>query len=137
MIYHRIQWDNEEQTVVLQQYERGASKNDLYQLAEKSNRMLNSVSHRVHLIIDERNIKLLLTTPDIKYLEKLTPKNQGAVVIVVSKLEHRYKKLVNEMAVTVAPNAFAEPYFVETVEQARQFLQDHFGVTYPESASDA
>lgn len=130
MTYHHIQWDNDEKTVVLQSYERGSTKSDLYQLAEKSNKMLASVPHRVHLIIDERNIKLLLTTSDIKYLEKMTPKNQGAVVMILPKLELRYKKLVNDMAVTVAPHAFGEPYFVETIEQAREFLQTHFNVTY-------
>ena len=50
--------------------------------------------------------------------------------MILPKLELRYKKLVNDMAVTVAPHAFGEPYFVETIEQAREFLQTHFNVTY-------
>ena len=67
---HLIQWDNEEKTVVFQQYTDNPVKDDLYYLAEKSATMLNSVPHTVHLIIDERPIKLTLTSTDIKFLEK-------------------------------------------------------------------
>ena len=48
-----IQWDNEEKTVVFQQYTGNPVKDDLYHLAEESALMLNSVPHIVHLIIDD------------------------------------------------------------------------------------
>ncbi len=57
---HVIQWDNAEKTVVLQQYADQAVKDDLYDLSKQSAEMLRSVSHRVHLIIDERPIKVTL-----------------------------------------------------------------------------
>lgn len=74
---HFIQWDNAAQTVVFQCYTETPVKDDLYYLAEKSAVMLKSVPHTVHLIIDERTIKLTLTSADIKYLEKNVPPNQG------------------------------------------------------------
>ena len=92
-----IRWDNEQKTVVFQQYTGKPIKDDLYHLAEESAQMLKSVSHPVHLIIDERTIKLTLSSSDIKFLEKNVPPNQGAVVMVVSKSDLNYKKVVQNM----------------------------------------
>jgi len=128
---HLIQWDNEEKTVVFQQYTDNPVKDDLYYLAEKSATMLKSVLHTVHLIIDERTIKLTLTSTDIKFLEKNVPANQGAVVVLVNKNDMTYKKYVQDFGEKLAPNAFVETYFATTPEEARQFLQEHFDVHYP------
>ena len=134
---HNISWDNEDQTVVLQQYTDDASKDDLYYLAEKSARMLATVEHRVHLIIDERKVNLLLNSADVHYLEKQTPTNQGAVVVVAQRLKQKYKTAAQEMNRKFAPNAFGEPYFAETLEEARLFLQENFEVRYPPQTSEA
>ena len=131
---YQIEWDNEEKTVVFQQYTGNPVKDDLYHLAEQSALMLNSVPHTVHLIIDERTIKLTLSSTDIKYLEKHVPTNQGVVVLIISKSGVVYKKLVQEIGKTLAPNAFKQTFFVTTVEEARQLLQDHFEVHYSQSA---
>jgi len=128
---HQITWDNKDKTVVLQAYMVGASKDDLYHLAQKSADMLNTVEHTVHLIIDERNISLILSSTDMKYLAKLTPKNQGAVVMVVQSSKLAYKTAVQGLGKIIGPKAFAQPYFVDSVETARQFLQDSFEVLYP------
>jgi hypothetical protein len=128
---HLIQWDNAEKTVVFQQYTDNPVKDDLYYLAEKSSAMLKSVLHTVHLIIDERAIKLTLTAADIKYLEKNVPPNQGAVIMLVNKSDVAYKKFVNDFGKKLAPKAFDEPYFATTLEDARAFLQKHFDVHYP------
>ena len=127
---YQIQWDNDEKTVILQQYTGTPVKDDLYHLAEESARMLKSVTHRVHLIIDERTIKLTLSSSDIKFLEKNVPVNQGAVVMVVNKNDLNYKKVVQDIGKTQAPKTFAQPRFALTLEEARQLLQDQFGVNY-------
>jgi hypothetical protein len=129
-----IEWDNEEKTVVFQQYTGNPVKDDLYHLAEESALMLNNVPHTVHLIIDERTIKLTLSSTDIKYLEKHVPANQGVVVLIISKSGAVYKKLVQDIGKTLAPNAFKQTFFVTTVEEARQLLRDQFEVHYPQSA---
>jgi hypothetical protein len=128
---HHISWDCDDKTVVLQEYIKGATKDDLYHLARKSAEMLSTVEHTVHLIIDERNIDLILNSADMNYLNKLTPKNQGAVVMVIPKLKVGYKTLVQSIGKKIGPNAFAQPYFAPSVEEARKFLQDSFGVRYP------
>ena len=130
-VNHSIRWDNAEKTVVLQQYTDKAVKDDLYDLSKQSAEMLKSVSHRVHLIIDERPIKVTLNYSDIKYLEDNVPENQGAVVMIVDKNGLTYKMLILDVAKTLAPKAFDQPYFAETIEEARQLLQEHFAVHYP------
>lgn len=127
---HHIDWDNKDKTVVIQSYTPDSSKDDLYYLARKSADMLQTVDHTVHLIIDERNINLVLSSTDMKYLEKLTPKNQGAVVMVVQPTKLLYKTAVQGLGKIIGPSAFAQPYFVESVEAAREFLQHSFDVNY-------
>jgi len=126
-----IQWDNAEKTVVFQQYTEKPVKDDLYHLSEESAKMLNTVSHTVHLIIDERATKVTLNSADIKYLESNVPVNQGAVVMVIDKSGLAYKKVMQDVGRSLAPRAFSQPYFATTLEEARQLLQDQFDVHYP------
>lgn len=127
---HRISWDNADKTVVLQEYTEDVIKDDLYMLARKSADMLNSVSQTVHLILDERKSDLLLTPKDMIFLQKLTPKNQGIVVMIVKLANIRYKTAIQNLGRQLGPNAFGEPYFADTIEAAREFLQDSFDVRY-------
>ncbi len=108
---YTIQWDNAEKTVVLQQYTSNAIKDDLYHLAEESSLMLKSVTHTVHIIVDERTIKLTLSSTDIKYLEKFVPPNQGAVIVVIGKNGAAYKKLIQNIGKALAPKAFKQTFF--------------------------
>lgn len=128
---HFIKWDNAEKTVVLQQYTDNPVKDDLYHLAEESAKMLGSVFHTVHLIIDESNAKLNLNSADMKFLEKNVPPNQGAVIMIVNKSDATYKKLLQGIGKTVAPTAFGQPYFAMSIDAARELLQKEFGVQYP------
>ena len=128
---HLIGWDNEEKTVVFQQYTGIPFKDDLYQLAGESALLLKSVSHTVHIIIDEHNVKMNLNAADMKYLESLVPPNQGGVVIVVNKNNLSYKKFINDVGAKLAPKTFEQPFFATTVEEARQLLQTQFEVHYP------
>jgi hypothetical protein len=130
IVGHQIGWDNEDKTVLLQAYTDPAVKDDLYHLAHKSAELLSTVQHTVHLIIDERNINLVLSSTDMKYLAKNTPSNQGAVVMVVQPTKLAYKTAVQGLGKIIGPQAFAQPYFVDSVEAARQFLQDSFDVNY-------
>ncbi|MBI1278357.1 MAG: hypothetical protein GC179_09540 [Anaerolineaceae bacterium] len=126
-----IKWDNAEKTVIFQQYTDQPVKDDLYHLAEESAKMLKNVSHTVHLIIDERNIKMTLSSADIQYLNENVPENQGAVVMVVDKSGLAYKRVMQDVGKTIAPKVFEQPHFASTIEEARQLLTESFGVQYP------
>ena len=128
---HHIAWDNEDKTVVVQQHIPPSSKEDLLQLAEKSAEMLKSVAHTVHLIIDERSIRLMLNTTDLQYLEKLVPPNQGTVVVVVAKKDVAYKMLSQNLGKLIAPKSVNRTYFAASIEEAREILQRQVSVQYP------
>jgi hypothetical protein len=130
---HRIEWDNEEKSVVLQQYTGEASKDDLYQLALKSSQLIGIQDRTVHLIVDERIVYFVLNSADMSYMEKTTPKNQGAVVVVVRPENMTYKNVVQKLGQRVGPTAFREAYFAESIDAARRFLQENFEVHYSES----
>src|SRR5215207_8664418 len=128
---HFINWDNEDKTVVLQQYVDEASKDDLYALAGKSAELLNQYDHTIHLIIDERQMSLTLNSADMAYLGRKAPKNQGKVVVIVSLEDIRYKNMVHELGKRIAPRAFTEPHYCSSLEEARIYLRDNFGINYP------
>jgi hypothetical protein len=131
---HQINWDNEDKTVVLQVYSDNPSKEDLYNLAKKSAQMLATVAHTVHLILDERHVNLVFNAEDMIFLQKQTPKNQGAVIMLVDPCTIQYKTAVHKLAQTLSLSSFKEPYFVDSVEGARKILQQKFGVRYPSEA---
>lgn len=126
-----VDWGNEDRTVILQQYTGIFDKIDLYGLAEKSAHMLNSVSHTVHIIIDERKVKINLNAADIEYLEKYVSINQGAVVMIVSEMGRAYKKFIEDRGKKLGPKAFREPYYAATLEEAKQLLKEWFAVHCP------
>jgi hypothetical protein len=128
---HHIAWDNADKTVILHQYIAPASKEDLYQLAQKSAEMLGTVPHTVHLIIDERVIKLILNASDFRFLETLVPPNQGSVVMVVPRIDTDYKKITQRLGHIVAPKSVNESHFASSIEEARSLLQTKVSVNYP------
>jgi hypothetical protein len=133
---HSICWDNDDKTVVLQAYTDGVAKDDLYALVRESAAMIQTVTHTVHIIIDERKVSFLLTTADFTYIEEAMPKNQGAVVIIVAPSNQKYKAAMLELGNRIHLKAFSKSYFAESPEQARQLLQEKFGVRYTSATSN-
>ncbi|GEM_PF-1078757 len=127
MGYH-IGWDNEDKTVLLQQYTDPATKDDMYQLVRLSAEMLNLYSHMIHLIIDERNVDFIFTSADQAHIEKMLTKNQGAVMVVVQSHNLTYKTVSQQLY--KRPSTRNHPNFVQSMEEARAFLQENFGVSY-------
>ena len=128
---HNIRWDNEDKTVVFQEYTDGATKDDFYQLAQKSSAMLKSVRHTVYLIIDERKINLILEPSDLTYLQEHLPENEGTVVVVISRLRIKYKIAIQKLSKQLMRKTYDNTYFVESLEEARQLLQKVHHVRYP------
>lgn len=128
---YQTTWDNKDKSVVFQQYIAPAKKDDLFEIAKQSSFMLSTVDHTVHLVIDERPIKLTLNAADMRFLQRYAPKNQGAVVMIVLEGDMIYKKMIQSAGRAVAPKAFAQPFFVTSPEAARELLQREFGVRYP------
>ncbi|MCA9884672.1 MAG: hypothetical protein KC708_16955 [Anaerolineae bacterium] len=131
----KVTWYNTNKTVVLQQYEGEATKDDLYEMAKESARLLNSVSHKVHLIVDERKMDNVLNTSDMRFLDKLVPPNQGAVVVLVPDHRLRYKEVIHNMGNKIAPKAFVdETIFASTLEEARHYLKEAHNIEFDDTS---
>jgi len=128
---YSISWDNEEKTVVFQYYEKGGTKQDLYDLVRESAGMLNTFEHRVHLIIDQRNVRYLMNAADMAFLEENKPKNQGVVILIIEQNIETHKSMTQKIGRRAAPHAFSDTYFVASLDEARKILQEHHGVHYP------
>jgi len=128
---HRIAWDNQDQTVIVQQHVPPSSKDDLLQLAEKSAEMLKSVTHTVHLIVDESMVRMMPNTADFRHLEKVVPPNQGTVVVVVAKKDVSYKMVTQNLGKMVAPRSVNHTHFASSIDEARAILQREVSVQYP------
>ena len=120
---NKVTWYNTDKTVVLQQYYGDYTKDDLYTVVKKSAEMLNSVSHTVHVIIDERKVDKFMTATDMRFLEKMVPPNQGAVVVIVPKTRIYYKEVIGNMGTKIAPTAFTQAVMVFSYEEACQYLE--------------
>lgn len=129
---HSVEWDNLSKTVILQQYLEPASKQDMYELARKSAEMMSTVSHTVHLIVDEHNISILPGIADMKFLEALTPANQGLLIVIPREKSNKLRKrTLNRIGLDLAPNAFADLHFVKDIDEARTMLIERAEISYP------
>ena len=128
---HLIQWDNPDKTVLLQTYTAPYNIHDLYAMATESADIINTVPYQVHIIIDERDVNRTFSSKDMLFLEKIMPKNQGSVVMVINKSDYIYRNLLQTLGQALAPNAFRSPHYFNTLDQARQYLKDIFKVEYP------
>src|SRR5262245_1470800 len=128
---HHTAWDNEEHTVILMQYDKGAIKDDLYLMAKENAVLMATVEHTVHLIIDETHIQLNLNSADMRYLERNVPANHGHIALIPHPSILMFKKIIVNMGNTIAPKAFEGIYYCRSVEEARELLQKEFGVKYP------
>lgn len=124
---HRIEWDNTDKTVVLQTYIVGATAADVYDMARKSADMLKTVDHTVHLIIVRSSGPPAVTARELSQINKLVPENQGKLLVVGSL----YDQMLLRSGDKIAPRAVQDSQVVKTVEEARQFLIEHYGVVYP------
>jgi hypothetical protein len=128
---HHTGWDNDEHTVILMQYEKGAIKDDLYIMVKKNAEMMASVEHTVHLIIDETHIQLSLNSADMRYLERNVPPNQGHIALIPHPGSLMFKKILVNIGNNIAPKAFEGIYYCHSVDEARELLKNEVGVKYP------
>ena len=100
----------------------------MYEMADESTAMLSSVDHTVHLILvfPDRVFKVSLV--HFKALESKVPPNQGALLIINADM---YAKAMGRVAEKAAPKAVKDLHHLNSIEEAREYLVEHYGVTYP------
>ena len=129
---HTIAWDNDAKTVVLQIFLPGATLKDMHEMAEESAAMLKTVSHTVHIIIWFNGSRpFIVNSREMRHLEQILPPNQGTVVVVTSVYYGEYARVVRGLMATYVPKVVDNLVHLNRVEEARQYLVDHVGVTFP------
>jgi hypothetical protein len=118
----RIEWDNEEKTILLNIYEGDVVLEDYYRVTDLTFDELNKVPHTVHTIMI-RNVKTTPTSMSkvMQYANKRTPANLGMSVIVGGS---QFTKIIVRMAKVIAPKLSKQVYFAESVEEARKIIAE-------------
>ena len=120
---HEVFWDNETKTVLRQEYYDSPTVEEIVEVATKTNEMLKTVSHPVHLIIQQQHRGLRERQAFIKaadQLESHVAPNQGIVIVIDPSIALQFS--IKSMAL-VAPKAATQVHQVHTLEEAREFIQ--------------
>ncbi|MDX2078534.1 MAG: hypothetical protein SFZ02_19030 [bacterium] len=118
----RIEWDNEEKTILLNIYEGDLVLEDYYRVTDMTFEELNKLPHTVHTIM-LRNVRKTPTNMSkvMQYANKKTPPNLGMSVIVGGS---QFTRIIVKMAKVIAPKLSKEVYFADSLEEARQIIKE-------------
>lgn len=118
----RIEWDNEEKTILLTIYEGNMVLEEYYRVTDETFVALSQVPHTVHTIMLRQNVRTVPATMSkvLQYANKKTPPNLGINVIVGANTS---TKMIVRIGKVVAPKLTKEVYFANSLEEARQIIQ--------------
>ncbi len=125
-----VQWDNEDQTAVLINYQRPWTWSEFNVAIEQMLVLFNSVSHKVDVIFDIRNGGF--PPPDamkrFKEVAEISHPNGGQLVFIAPNMMAQFIKGLVQILTRAfwAFGTFEGPNFVFTksIEEARAFLID-------------
>jgi hypothetical protein len=119
----RIEWDNEEKTIIRHVYEGLWTLQDYYALIDENYRQIDSVGHKVDIINDLR--KMAALPPDvaagIRYAVRHAHPNEGVNVIVAPP---DYVRLLID-AINKAVGAVTEVIHTDSIEKAYAIIAKH------------
>ena len=117
-----VAWENTQRSVLRVNCDAIWEAWDLRRPIEEVNRMLNSVPHKVDIVVDltfsmvsPRNLLAMLST-----IEEAHCENQGLLIIV--RADSTIKTL-GSMARVMAPKSFSNLYFVDALEDTQRLLR--------------
>lgn len=114
-------WENDEKTILRQIYTDRWTVDDFLACTDRTYRLLKSVPHTVHIIID---LSQAVRTPSnilsvMRYAEQHVNDNLGLITVVGAD---DFAKAVFMPAKRIAPNATRNMIFVETLPEAYAHL---------------
>ena len=117
----RLEWDNEEKTVLCHVYEGNWTVDDFYLAVDESRKLLLGVDHPVDLIIDMRTggdpPSGVLSA--YQYADRQVPDNQRLIVMVnPGAVMQAFNRIVGN----IAPRASENRYLVDSMEEARELI---------------
>lgn len=121
----QVQWDNEEHKIVRYTFQRGWSWPDLHHALDEAGKLINTVSHRVDVIMDISSANLVpqgaLSQINRAY-NNPKPPNIGVTVIVAP---NSFMSAMVSMAKKIWGNKTNwQLEFVQTIGEAYQIIQD-------------
>ncbi|GAB4512452.1 MAG: hypothetical protein OHK0046_11980 [Anaerolineae bacterium] len=119
----RVVWDNPEKTTLRQVFSGRWELDDLYQCADKTHRLISSLEHPVHVIMDLTDSQAptnMLSA--VRYLESRVAPNQGIVVMVGAD---DFMASMLEVARRIAPRATANGHWADNLEDARRVISEN------------
>ncbi|MEO0560584.1 MAG: hypothetical protein AAF125_00620 [Chloroflexota bacterium] len=118
----QVQWQNTTKTVVQQTFEAGWTEEEYKQTLLKSLEMVRNQDHNVHLVADMTAPTLTMTKFPLVFTKVQVdlPENLGYVVVANG---NRFMAMTR-MVKTLYPRLESQLRFVETKDEAYQFLAD-------------
>jgi hypothetical protein len=124
----RIEWHNEEKTILLHIYEGDLIIDDYYHVIDESNKVISSQPHTVHTVLINQDLTSrppsLAST--MRYANRNMPPNQGIQFILKPPL---FTRVMVNLARTLAPRMVDKVCFVDSLKEAENivFNQDKRG----------
>ncbi len=119
-----IVWDNVEKTIIRVTFERQWEVGDMFRVINEGTQMLSTLTHKVDSIFDFTNSSVspskLLST--LERMEETHNDNERLLIIVHA---NRYLKSLAKVARLLAPNTFANLYFVDRLSEAYTIIEQH------------
>lgn len=119
----RIEWDNEEKTILRMIYEGHVRLEDYYRVTDETFDAISPLTHTVHTIMLRQHVKSVPATMSkvLQYANRKTPPNLGINVIVGATA---MTKMLVRLAKVIAPRLAKEVYFANSLEEARQLIAE-------------
>jgi hypothetical protein len=123
----RVNWDNDEQTIILCAFDGRWSWNDLYTALDTVQEMSDSVDHRVDAIINFSKADLIpsgsiFSLDGKKQAQKLASKASEARGLIVIAGANAFIRGVYDTFRMFDKNISSGVYFVDSVKHARSLL---------------
>lgn len=122
----RIEWDNEEKTILNIIYEGNMLLEEYYGIIDEVFDVVHPLSHPVYIIMLRQHVKSVPATMSkvLQYANKKATPNLGMTVIVGATA---MTKMIAKLAKVIAPRLAKEIYFANSHEEARQIIADKTG----------
>ena len=119
-----IVWDNAEKTIIKVTFEQKWEVGDMFRIINEGTQMMLTVNHKVDIIFDFTNSSVspskLLST--IERMEETHNDNERLLLVVRA---NGYLRSLAKVAKLLAPNTFANLYFVDRISEAYTIIEQH------------
>ena len=116
-----IVWEDAQRRVMRHEYPTRWTLEEYKALMTRSAKLLRGIDHTVHIIVDRRKSDAVPTNilSLARYIDKLTPPNQGLVVYVQPSA---FTQTLLKASTRIAPRATANLHCVDTISDAYHLI---------------